>query len=159
MACGEDRRDCVIGHILPVLGGRAVKTGRQWSAQCPACKSSTRCLSITLGSKGRRFVWKCHRGCDEMAVHAAMVAASVPAQCIPLPGQRQHAPRTVDREALVELAHCDLPASAYKLALMRLAGVSPQDARRELKLRESTYYDAMRALSGLRISGERRRSE
>ena len=141
------------------MDGQAVVAGRQWALRCPVHRAG-RCLSLGLGTRGRRFVWQCHHdpACTERQIHAAMLALGVDAACIPLPGKSSQVRRTVPAEDLVALASHDLPKTALRLAILQLAGVSPREARERLKLRESTYYDALRALSVLRISGEQRRS-
>ena len=65
-----------------------------------------------------------------------------------MPGRPQH---RISAEDLIALASRDLPKTAYRVAMLQMAGISPREARAMLKIPESTYYDTLRVL------GERRR--
>jgi hypothetical protein len=58
-------------EIACVLGGR--KTGRGWTARCPAHDDHSPSLSISAGHDGRPLV-KCHAGCDQRDVIDALRA-------------------------------------------------------------------------------------
>ena len=59
--------------IAKALGGR--KTGGSWMARCPAHDDREPSLSLTTGREGRLLV-RCHAGCPQEAVVAAMLGLS-----------------------------------------------------------------------------------
>jgi hypothetical protein len=146
--CSEDRETCVSSHFCETLDGR--REGVGWRMRCPVC-TTRRALSVQVN--GAVIVWNCHHkpACDREAIRnalAALLPCVTPARVKKL---------SVDREELIRLADCDLPKTALRIAIFQLAGISPQEVRRRLKLSESTYYESMKHLA-LRKSGENRRS-
>lgn len=148
MGCGENSWDCPPVHILPVLIGHAVKKDEQWAAHCPSCNAPAKCLSIRLGTLGRRLVWLCHgsAACSEQEIHAAMLARGIDPACIPLRTAPKLSSLRPDVEACLAILASDLPPTALKVALAREFGLSAAEARRVLKIKKATYYDAMREL-------------
>lgn len=50
--------------------GSAKRTGGGWSCKCPAHDDKHASLSVT--EKDGKLLWKCHAGCEQGAVHAAL---------------------------------------------------------------------------------------
>jgi hypothetical protein len=132
--------------VAPLLHLRCTGPG-QWGGSCPVCK---RGFSLGVGTKGRRFVWSCHHKptCSEAAIYEAMRGLGVSEACLSFTrGRHRGAPSTAELAAIKEIAmDKSLSPAARQIALLLLAGMSAADARAELKLAKSTYYDAMKSL-------------
>lgn len=146
MRCGLDGTDCALEHTVPALGGRCTKSRKtgsrttpyEWAACCPLCGGTDK---LTLTAKGPAILRHCQR-CKASQDDLTAALAKVLPGCF---GVRKTSAR-ITTDALLGLAGRDLPASAYRIELLRMAGMSAQDARRHLGLPDRTYYDAMRAL-------------
>jgi hypothetical protein len=104
--CPDDPGWCLNDHIRPRLDGwtESPTVPGQYYARCPAHGGRKRSLSIRVGDRGRRIVWRCHAEprCPDAAVRAALIRRDVPDGCLPrVPGQR-----TEDELAATIIAIC-----------------------------------------------------
>ncbi len=149
MNCGLGVVDHIIEHYCLPLDGKVIRTDErgpvEWSMRCPVCRRDKK-LSVGVGKK-IAIVAHCQRGfCPAGEVRAAL-AKLCPSYLGTGRGRARLPPAArPDVDALVRFAKQDLPASAYRLGILRLAGFSAAKARAELGIPKSTYYDAQRAL-------------
>lgn len=149
MGTNSNLTDYVIDVLCPALDGRCTRTRNrvpvQFAMYCPCCQrngGSNRKLSLLI-ENGRPVV-NCHRkpSCPVAEIQATLNAIAPGL----FPQRRIRQPGPVDRDALIRLAASDLPATALRIGMLRLAGFSAAKARAELGLAKSTYYDALREL-------------
>jgi hypothetical protein len=132
--------DCATEHWCQALGGHREKGG--WRADCPLCRASR---AIEWDAPGKAVRWRSWCGQHDRDALRPVLRQLV-GGC--MPGRPQH---RISAEDLIALASRDLPKTAYRVAMLQMAGISPREARAMLKIPESTYYDTLRVL------GERRR--
>src|SRR6266487_2327672 len=95
MACDAPVRECLGWHYAQHFANvKPRKDGRQIHARCPLCQARQG-LVISAG-QWQRTVWKCFAGCDGKALRKAIIAAGVPAACVP----RGHGTETTQAEVL-----------------------------------------------------------
>jgi hypothetical protein len=133
---GHLAEDCAIIHWCPGLNGR--REPATFRGPCPICSRERR-LSWWPGTDWR-LDWRSHCGCPRDQVLAAIITH------IPCASSRTPREPSVSTTTLRNLAERDLPASAYRIALLQMTGMSAQQGRDYLKLPRRTFYDAMRAL-------------
>lgn len=151
MRCGEDGTECAIQHVVPRLQGQCTKTRRigsrdvpyEWKADCPCCGGAGK---LTLTAKGRTILRHCQKCKADQDVLTKALAGRLPGCFRVGDSARPKAPAGIARDAVVGLARRDLPTTAYRVGMLRLAGISAAEAQRMLGIPKSTYYDAMKAL-------------
>ena len=156
MACDEPVRQCIAWTIRPkTVRPTEPKLNEHgvWGfhCRCPAHDDHVRSLTVSEG-KQRRVVWFCHAGCSEAKVRHALIAAGIPAGCLPraakelrdleedlraiLTSDLGHAAARLHALALLEEPGGKLPRGAALDALAAQCGVSRREAYRALSPRQ-----------------------
>jgi hypothetical protein len=140
--CGEHPDDCGAVHLAPLLDLRATHPG-QWSGPCPACRGERK-FSLATGTRGRRFVWTCHRkpSCTPSVLHEAMLAAGVSQQCLGSPQGKHHQKAAVSKAELASWVELPRPAIQIRLVMASL-DCGPWEAAAKLGLSRSATYRAI----------------
>jgi hypothetical protein len=127
--------------IARALGGR--KSGRGWSARCPAHDDRTPSLSLRDGESGRVLV-HCHAGCDQGAVIDALRARGLWPETIRpdrTPDQRRAWARQRRRD------EADLRRARW---FARAASAVAEEALAEMDVADCRRMDLTRLLAALR---------
>ena len=141
MPCGLHPLDCAAEHIAPAAGLRCTSPG-QWSGACPACHGK-HCLSLTV--KGSRLLWHCNRKppCPQEIIRAALTILTP--SCITAARRPRGTPAR-DAEMLALLLDPNVTPTALRLGMLRLLGMTTDEAAAKLGLKRSTRYNAVQIL-------------
>lgn len=137
-------------HLGLALDVRPGSNG-QWAARCPGHDDAKRSLSLTIGSKGQRIVWKCHAGCEAGEVRRAMLAKRISPSCIPWNPVRERASKPApapDRDVLAEIEQIILAEEGNPQRMRLLIGMALWDCGRKeaaekLGISRATAYRAV----------------
>lgn len=99
--CDLKPEGCIVAHVVPRLDGRRSADG-QWAARCPVHADDHRSLSISIGTRGQRIVWKCWAKCSPEAVRDAMLRKGINSGCIPMRRRKPSEPPP-DPDAFAEI--------------------------------------------------------
>ena len=131
MACGlglPDAEDCAADHWSRALDGRREPNG-QWRAPCPVPGCGT-LRSLEYDAPGKHVRWRSFCGeHDKDAVRPHL--AKLVGPC--MPGGSRCAP--IEHDELIALALAEMPPMTLRLEMLRLTGMSTDEALNKLGVR------------------------
>jgi predicted P-loop ATPase len=131
----------IVASTAKALGG-AKRTSNGYDCKCPAHDDKTASLSLSLGDKGK-LVWRCHAGCSQESVGAALKAAGL------LPDKAESA---VSRRIVATYDYLDEAGDL----VFQVCRLQPKDFRQRRKARAGDAPDKCRdgwcwSVKGLRV--------